>query len=181
MRTSALVSVCALASVLSSPGSRAAEPAAKPAGMPLKIERVALFKNGLGYFTSSGILPAKAATVSLGQLPVPSFGTFWVGYDKDVKLRSLVTSMESDDSTAAVQSIGQLLQQNVGRKVAIRTGLKEDGVIEGTILKADCDAAPRNPPNPYFMDTRVGVDQYGRPLNAYYGGYPHPQANIVII
>lgn len=156
-----------------------AEAAEKPVSMPVKIERVALFKNGLGYFTSAGLLPKKATSVAIGQLPVPSFGTFWVGYDKDVKLRSLVTAMEDVEESLPVQGIGQLLQQNVGRKVSIRTGVKEDGVIEGTVLKVGAEPHLEEPPNPYVMDNRAAFDQYGRPVGM--RGMPQPAPNIVMI
>jgi hypothetical protein len=45
----------------------------------VKIERLALFKNGLGFATATATLPERTTSVRLGQLPVPSYGTFWVG------------------------------------------------------------------------------------------------------
>ena len=48
-----------------------------------RIERLALFKNGLGYATATARLPDNARMVRLGQLPVPSYGTFWIAYPKD--------------------------------------------------------------------------------------------------
>lgn len=173
----ACMSVCLLLAL----SAGAADSTDKPATMPLKVDRVALFKNGLGYFSSTGVLPGKATTVTIGQLPVPSFGTFWVGYDKGVKVRSLVTSMQATDETTTVQNIGQLLLQNVGRKVSIRTGIKDDGVIEGTILKVGGDTTPRDPPNPYFMDARISIDRYGRPIDYGYSPVVPQPANIVLI
>ncbi len=50
----------------------------------LRIEKVTLFRNGLGYILSEATLPENATTIRVGQLPVPSFGTFWVGYSEQV-------------------------------------------------------------------------------------------------
>lgn len=85
---------CAMMVLLTAVGTHADE----VSDVDVKIKRVALFKNGLGYFTSSATLPKKATTITLGQLPVPSHGTFWVGYPKAVKVRSLFTRMENDFS-----------------------------------------------------------------------------------
>ncbi len=120
----------------------------------VKIERVALFKNGLGYFTSSATLPKGATTIKLGQLPVPSYGTFWVGYPKDVKVRSLFTSMENVEESVPARSVAELLQVNLGRKVVINTGSKDVPAISGTIVKVMSEDKPTEPPSPYLMDIR---------------------------
>ncbi len=119
-----------------------------------RIERVALFKNGLGFFTSGVTLPKDAAAVRLGQLPVPSFGTFWVGYGKNVSVRGLVASMEEVDEQVAVQSISQLLEANAGRKVKIRVGPGEDDILEGIVVSTDAETAGPETPSPYFMEAR---------------------------
>ena len=75
-------------------GTCAAEQAVTP-----KIERVMLFKNGLGYFSAGAVLPPKETSIRLGQLPVPSHGTFWVAYPKNVAVRALYTAMEETRQT----------------------------------------------------------------------------------
>jgi hypothetical protein len=87
-------------------------------GATPKIERLALFKNGLGFATATATLPA-SRSVRIGQLPVPSFGTFWVGYPEGVAVRSLTTSMETVDEPVLVAGMDQLLRLNPGRKVTI--------------------------------------------------------------
>jgi hypothetical protein len=136
----------------------------------LRIERIALFKNGLGFFTSDATLPENAKTVRFGQLPVPSFGTFWVGYPKDVKVRSLVTSMEDWEEKFPVQSIGQLLQANAGRKVTLRTGPEDKDVVEGTVVSWVTETEVPEPPNPYFMEIRRRQDPNRRYVSGVLSG-----------
>lgn len=119
----------------------------------VKIERVALFKNGLGYFTASATLPKGATTVRLGQLPVPSHGTFWVGYPKDVELRSLFTSMEDVEASLPARSVAELVRANLGRKVTISMGSKDEPAITGTIVQVLSEEKPQ-PPSPYLMEIR---------------------------
>jgi hypothetical protein len=115
---------------------------------------VALFKNGLGYFTSTATVPSQASTFRLGQLPVPSLGTFWVSYPEDMKVRSLVTSLDTVAEAVPVGNVAQLLQVNPGRKVTLRTNLKDMPAVTGTILKVMPKAKPPEPPSPYCMDIR---------------------------
>jgi hypothetical protein len=127
----------------------------KPQHLRLDIEKLSLFKNGLGFVVSSAELPKDAQTVRIGQLPVPSFGTFWVGYPKEVRLRSLVTSMEEVQKQVPVQSIGELLQMNVGRRVLVHTS---DRDIDGIILAGAAPAEMREPADPYVMSPRQSRD-----------------------
>jgi len=125
----------------------------RPADVSLKIETVALFKNGLGFFTSTAKMPENEKTVRFGQLPIPSFGSFWVGYAKDVKVRSLITSMEDWEEKIPLQNLGQILQINAGRRVILRTGSGDKDILEGVVLPQVMDARVPEPPNPYFMDS----------------------------
>jgi len=120
----------------------------------VKIERVALFKNGLGYFTSSAALPKGAASIRIKQLPIPSHGTFWVGYPEDMKIRALFTSLEDVDETAPARSVIELLQCNPGRKVKIGTSLDDMPEIKGTIVGIAGEDESTEPPSPYLMDVR---------------------------
>jgi hypothetical protein len=124
-----------------------------PSDAPVSIEKVSLFKNGLGYFNASATLPDGATTVRLGQLPVPSLGTFWVAYPEDVKLHSLVTGMEEFEDQRAVQSIADLLYANVGRHVTLYMANESLEPIRGTILPF-ASTTPSTEANPYFMGGR---------------------------
>ena len=126
---------------------------AAAADAPLRIERVALFKNGLGHFTSRATLPADADTVRFGQLPVPAHGTFWVLYDQDVPVKGLFTSLEDVTSNEPIQSVADFLEANVGRDVILRTHNKDEAPIAGKLLSVT-RRQPPEPPSPYVMSPR---------------------------
>jgi len=100
----------------------------------LEIERIAVFKNGLGYFSSRATLPQAATTVELGELPVPSHGTLWVGYDEKTPVRGLFARLEQVVSEVPVDSVAGLLAANVGRSVTL-----DPGSITGTLLAVTAD------------------------------------------
>ena len=141
----------------------------------LKIEGIALFKNGLGFVNSTATLTSSEKTVRIGQLPVPSFGTFWVGYARDVNVRSLVTAMEDWEEKFQVQSMGQFLQANAGRRVTLRTGSGDKDILEGIIVPEITETDVPEPPNPYFMDSRRGQNQNERSLSGI------PAGNVLLL
>jgi hypothetical protein len=148
-----------------------------PRDVVLRIERLALFKNGLGYATATAQLPEGARTVRLGQLPVPSYGTFWIAYPKEVKVRGLVTAMETVDETATASSLDQLLRLNPGRKVLVHVAASPgvaEVVLEG-VVKPTVKPETPEPPSPYFMDFRRPADR-GYPY-----GYPPPAQNSLVL
>ena len=55
-----------------------------------RLERVALFKNGLGYFVRRGELPASPTSVLLGPFAAPMHGTFWVSTPATAGLESVI-------------------------------------------------------------------------------------------
>ena len=142
--------MCAVLLLLTASHARAG----RVAETRVKIDRIALFKNGLGYFTSGATLPKGASTIKLGQLPVPSHGTFWVGYPKDLKVRGLFTRMEDIEESMPARSVAELLQVNVGRRVTVTIGSGDAPVIRGTIVSVMPDDTAPEPPSPYIMDTR---------------------------
>ncbi|MFH1077504.1 MAG: hypothetical protein V1753_11875 [Pseudomonadota bacterium] len=149
--------------------------AKSPAQASVRIERVALFKNGLGFFVASGSLPEGETTVRIGQLPVPAYGTFWVGYPEDVKVRCLVTALEDIEERHPAQNVGQLLRANPGVSVVLRTGPGEKDVVEGVIRKTVTQESMPEPPSPYLMSIRRTIDPYGRTW------YNPTSANTVLI
>ncbi|MCP4580423.1 MAG: hypothetical protein GY839_02315, partial [candidate division Zixibacteria bacterium] len=145
-----IVMFCALIVVLTGIGASADE----LSDVDVKIERIALFKNGLGYFTSSATLPKGATTIKIRQLPTPSHGTFWVGYPQDLEVRGLFTGMENVNETVPARSIAELLQCNSGRKVTISTDSNDMPAITGTVVSVTLRDKRTESPSPYFMDIR---------------------------
>jgi hypothetical protein len=98
---------------------------------PTRLERVALFKNGLGFFVAESKLPDAAGPLLMGPYPAAAHGTFWVAYPSAVKLEGLVAKKTFTRTSVDALSIPTLLQANVGKKA--RVYLSQDEVIEGTI------------------------------------------------
>ena len=128
---------------------------------PLVIRRVALFKNGLGYFVADTTLPG-TSTVCFGQIPVPSLGTFWLGYPSNTPVRALVTSMEDVTETNVARSMAEIMAANIGRKASLGVAGAATSMVEGVILDVPKDAVPRRMPSPYVMDTHMprGYENY---------------------
>ena len=126
----------------------------------LKVESLSLFKNGLGFIISGGTLPENSKSIKIGQLPVPTLGTFWAGYPKEVKLQKLITSIEEVEKKTPVISLSQLIRVNTGKKVLIHLSDKD---IEGIILKGPSVDKEENSESPYFM----GTTQNQKPYNNY--------------
>ncbi len=93
-----------------------------------RVKRVALFKNGLGFFVREGTLGANRQTILLGPFAAPSHGTFWVSAPASAGLKNVIarqTVMKGDIIVA--KDISDLLRANLGKKVTL------DG-ITGTII-----------------------------------------------
>jgi len=99
----------------------------------VKLQQVALFKNGLGFFVSEVTIPKRKERFSIVPAAAPSHGTFWVAYPPKVKLESLIAKeIESEELVEAI-TVPELLRANVGRKVRLSVPSKEKPVIEGVI------------------------------------------------
>ena len=120
-------SVFAVAVLLMAPIARGDE----AAEAPTHLQRMALFKNGLGFFVAESKLPDTAGPIAMGPYPAAAHGTFWVAYPSAVKLEGLVAKKTVTRKSVDALSVPLLLQANVGKKV--RVYLSEDEVIEGTI------------------------------------------------
>ena len=141
---------CLLAVLAAGSGVRADD----TGGTNISIERVALFKNGLGYISAAVTPPAGSTDIKIKQLPVPAHGTFWVSYPEDMKVRTITTYLEEVKTPTPVRNIPELLQANSGRKVRIITGSDDLPVVEGVVVKIQPDIEPSEPISPYYMDIR---------------------------
>ncbi len=131
-----LACVLAVAVLLMAPIARGDE----PAEAPTRLERVALFKNGLGFFVAESKMPDAAGPVVMGPYPAAAHGTFWVAYPAAVKLDGLVAKEALTRESVEAITVAELLRANVGKKV--RVYLSEDEVIEGKIAHFPEDRQP---------------------------------------
>jgi hypothetical protein len=101
--------------------------------MKTRIVGLSLFKNGLGFVTREGTLPAGRTNVLMEDLPVPVHGTFWLTPSADdVKINNIFAfEKESLEPTPAI-TVAELLEANVGKTVELRVGDKD--IIRGKIL-----------------------------------------------
>ncbi len=98
-----------------------------------KLQQVALFKNGLGFFISEVTCPKKRDTFSFKPPVAASHGTFWVAYPPKVKLESLAAKeIELEESVEAI-SIEELLRANVGKEVELSFDNKGESTIQGLL------------------------------------------------
>ena len=119
-----------------------------------EVKTVALFKNGLGFFTTRTTLP-DTATVVLGQLPVPAYGTFWASWPEGVKVTGIISSMEETEETVNATNLIQLLHLNAGRRATFQVILRESvKSVSGTIIGMSDEKKGVKAPNPYFMEER---------------------------
>lgn len=151
-RTHFALSICTTLTILSLILLTSVSYAVEATNCTPKITHVALFKNGLGYFTSSVILPKGAEEIRIGSFPAPSHGTFWIEYPKDEKITSLRTTKDEVKTETCVNGIPELLAENIGKRVELRTSFDDLPAVAGTIQ----DVLPeKNEPvkesNPYFM------------------------------
>jgi hypothetical protein len=92
----------------------------KPAAQAdVKLQQVALFKNGLGFFISEAAIPKNKETFNIVPCGAPSHGTFWVAYPPRVKLESLTVKEIDSEGQVDVTTIQQMLEANEGKKVRL--------------------------------------------------------------
>ncbi len=125
---------------------------AQDATAPLRVERVALFKNGIGYFSSSGELPVGVRTVVLGDMPIPSLGTFWIGYPSNLAVRAIVASLDEEQEPEAVRNLPMVMAANLGRDVKVVFGNGE--VAAGRIESVVRQTQPPVAGSPYVVSAR---------------------------
>jgi len=112
-----------------------------------RLRRVALFKNGLGFFVSEVTIPENKDSFRIVPSVAPSHGTFWVAYPSKVPFRSLVACQVDSEELVEAVTIAELLKANVGREVKLYFSEKED-LIKG-VVKYISEDRERPRPEPY--------------------------------
>jgi len=148
-----------------------AVPEAPAAQAKAKLQQVALFKNGLGFFISEVTCPKKKDSFSFTPAAAASHGTFWISYPPKVKLQAITAKeIESEEHIEAI-TISELLRANVGRVAKLWWHGKEE-IIEGTI-KYFAEDRERPKPDPYAPGR---ADYTGRDYIP-----PSSQAHLIVI
>ncbi len=137
--------------------------AAEPPQVKMRLQRVALFKNGLAMFTADVALPEKGTTFAFRPPVAAAHGSFWVSADPQVKFTSLVASKVWVDTQRRAASVAEFLAANVGRQVTLQMGEAAGGPVEGTLVDAGLSAPRTHPTDPYRPGGLVGASSYPRP------------------
>jgi len=138
----------------------------------VKLQQVALFKNGLGFFVSEVEVPKKEKAFHVVPFAAASHGTFWVAYPEKVKLKSLIVKETEVEELIEAISIAELLKANVGKKVKLYFPDPDEPTVEGEIFYFSQDRE-RPKSEPYAPGGMSGVD-----INSRGGGWG---SHLVII
>jgi len=132
---------CALAVCPERAGSETAT------GAESKLQQVALFKNGLGFFISEVAIPDNNDSFSFVPLAAASHGTFWVSYPAKVQVKSLAAEQVEQQESLEAITMSELLKANVGGRVKLWPSTEQAPMV-GTI-KYFAEDRDRPSPDPY--------------------------------
>ncbi len=138
--------IAVISSVLFIQSAHAASKASAEADA--RLQQVALFKNGLGFFVSQVTCPDKEGSFSFVPDVAVSHGTFWVAYPPKVNLESLIAKEIESPKPMEATTIPELLKANIGRKVRLSLTGEEEKTIQG-LIKYFADDKLRPLPVPY--------------------------------
>jgi len=111
------------------------------------LKRVALFKNGFGFFVREGALSEAHKAVLLGPFAAPAHGTFWISTPSRAKLAAVIARQVMVPRKIEARTMYELLRANVGKSIV----LGDYGGLTGTILSFAPDRPPVRGPEPYLM------------------------------
>ena len=150
--------------------------AQEPREVPTQVSRVALFKNGFGFFLRHGVLPDQPGPVQVSPLPAAAHGTLWLSWNPAVSLTDLAAVSSTLTDSRDALNLPELLRANVGKRVRLEFGGSPPETLEG-VIKAYHRAQAPPPPSPYLSSAlytplpREGV------VEAYYRAQAPPPAN----
>ncbi len=113
--------------------------------LPEKINTIALYKNGSGYFMSSVAIAADSEEFSILPQVTPAHGTFWISWPQDVDITSLVSEEKAINKRVNAVTIVELLKANVGSRVKL--AVRDDYIMGKLVGFEEKDIEPR--PMPY--------------------------------
>lgn len=119
-----------------------ADQPAEPVSVQTRLKRVALFKNGLGFFVREGTLAGDTRVALLGPFAASSHGTFWVSCPAHAGLETLTAREVTTTEEVPAREIAELLRANVGKGVTLYTGADPESAITGEIVAFAPDRVP---------------------------------------
>ena len=126
----------------------------------VKLQQVALFKNGLGFFVSEAAVPKKKTAFHVVPFAAASHGTFWVAYPEKVKLKRLAVKETEVEELIDAITVAELLKANVGKQVKLYFPDPDEPMVEGRILYFAQDRK-RPKPEPYAPGGVGAVNRRG--------------------
>jgi len=121
-----------------------------PAPVQTRLKRVALFKNGLGFFIREGTLTEDHRAALVGPFAAPSHGTFWVTAPSRSGFLGAVARKATGTEEIAARDLVELLRANVGRTLTVWLSNDPDSTLEGKLLSFAPDH-PQWRPEPYAI------------------------------
>ncbi len=101
-----------------------------------KVKTVAAFKNGLAFVFRSGSATLADGWVDMNELPPAALGTMWIGTTNPLeRVEEVVAYKRTDENARDAQSIGELVDLNVGNTVGLRCST-EPVNVRGKILSS---------------------------------------------
>ncbi|MEN6383991.1 MAG: hypothetical protein ABFD79_02205 [Phycisphaerales bacterium] len=99
-----------------------------------KIQKIALYKNGFGFFVSQVECPKNETSFVIIPPAAPSHGTFWAIYSPSIELESITSKEVSVNFTTPVSSIPELLKANIDKEVWLSFDDEDKNIYVGTLL-----------------------------------------------
>ena len=121
-----------------------------PAPVQTRLKRVALFKNGLGFFVREGTLTPDHSAAVVGPFAAPSHGTFWVTAPSRSGFLGAVARKATGTEEIPARDLVELLRGNVGRPVAIWLSDDPESTLAGKLI-AFAPNRPQWRPEPYAI------------------------------
>lgn len=127
----------------------------------MKPTKISLFKNGFGFLSFEGKLP-KSERVELENLPVPSFGSFWMGVSSPSKIVKLASLPVKTRVKTESGDFYETARANIGKEVKIFfSGGDEMDSDQGMILSISSAPEKRNP---NLIGSTGGLDENFRKM-----------------
>lgn len=105
-----------------------------PQRLELRLERVALFKNGLAFAVRGSPMPQTPGSYLLGGLPPAAHGTFWLTGPTGAEIQGVFARPGRVEAPAS--TVAELLEANLGRRAKLTFGQNRGTPVplEGKLL-----------------------------------------------